>query len=426
MKTRHIAKYYIMLLLVMMSWTSSTDAPPAIGRALFVVAVLLPGMGNRHGLFLAAMTCFWTLSTYGYANSFMPVMSEVYVALVLVVIIFFKYKTHYTRFVRGGNYVVPLLLVLTCVRNLCEESLADNLVYILILVILMHYLLPIINKQTIDYFQMSFMVITIVLSSTFLYLSDNYTRPDEMGLIGWTDQNYFGMVIGMGASIGFSNCFRFKERPRSILIVSIAAISVAMTTMLLLASRGALLCLIVSVALLLVLSKGNKRLKFFIVVCVVAFLYYLFANDYFDMLTKRFAEEDGTGSQRTVIWSNKWNAFINRNSFLELLFGVGRQHGLAFGGTIRMPELGFHNDFLAFFISYGVVGLSLFIALLMQPLRDIRRHSPYRVVIIANVAYLLVGCLTLEPFYFGYFPFYAFLMYTMLLTRVKKCNNRIR
>ena len=420
MNSKLTAIYYLLLLLFMLLWTSRTDTPMIL-RTIFFVAVMIPGINNRHGLLLAALTFFWIVSTYGYAISFMPTMTEFYVAAAFVAIITFRYKSRYTYF-GGGNYVIPFLLILTCVRNIWEGALVDDLVYILILLLLTHYLLPSINNQTINYFQMSFMSITLILALSFLAMRDRYIVPDEKGIIGWTDQNYFGMVIGMGASIGVANLFRFKELSKIIQTMTIASICLSVPVLLMLASRGAVMCLVASGALILLMSTSDYRKKLLIIASVVSFLYYLYTNEYFDLLEERIKQDDGTGSQRLTIWTAKWNAFFLKDSLWELLFGVSRQQGLAFGATNATRGLGFHNDFLAFFVSYGVMGLSLFVTLLTQPLRDIRRHSPYRIVIMANIAYLVAGSITLEPFFYGYFPFYAFLLYTMLLTRV---NNKI-
>ena len=106
--------------------------------------------------------------------------------------------------------------------------------------------------------------------------------------------------------------------------------------------------------------------------------------------------------------------------FSQLLFGVGWEKGIEYGAArLKLKVLGFHNDFLAFLVCYGVIGLSLFLALLIQPLRNIKRRSQRWAVVYANVLYLIAGCATLEPFSTGNFTFYAFLMYTMLLARIE-------
>jgi hypothetical protein len=179
-------------------------------RVMFLIAVMLPGIVNRNGVLLAAMTCFWTISTYGYAYSFMPTMLEVYVAAVSLAILLFKCKVRYT-FYGGGDYVIPLLLFLTCMRNMLGGWVTDDLVYVLILFLLTHYLLPSINKQTINNFQLSFMSITVVLSLSILSMGEDfYNIIDEMSRVGWNDPNYLGMIIGMGGCVGAANLLRFK------------------------------------------------------------------------------------------------------------------------------------------------------------------------------------------------------------------------
>ena len=120
-----------------------------------------------------------------------------------------------------------------------------------------------------------------------------------------------------------------------------------------------------------------------------------------------------------LIWSSKYYTFIDNASFGDLVFGVGKDRGIGLTSVLGVNHMGFHNDFLAFLVSYGVVGLCFFVALLVRPLRKLKWSSPYRTAVIANSVFLFLACMTLEPFFIGMYPLYAFLFYTLLLTKVK-------
>lgn len=421
MKTKYLAIYYTLLLLVM-TLTRQVAAPPLLLRIAFLIAVLLPGLRDRHGLFFVAMICFWTISVNGYAYSYMPTMPEIYLGATVAPLLANKYK--YATLFGGGNILFLLLLLLVFLGSLDTGLPSNGLVQVLLIIFLSHLLLPESDEQTIVYFQLAFMVITIVLS--FYLIADggifsiDIVSVADRELIGWNDQNYMGMIIGMGASVGFDCLLRFKQLNYYVIALSIASIVIAIPVMLMLASRGALLCLVASVFFLLFMQKGNLRVKMFVVLASVVFIGYLYYNDYFELLEARFLNDDGTGSNRTIIWRYKWEEFMSALNFPRLLFGVGWEEGVAYGAaSFRLHGLGFHNDFLAFLVCYGVTGLSLFLTLLILPFRILRRCSPWWTVACANTVYIIAGCCTLEPFAMGNIAFYAFLIYTILLARYK-------
>ena len=426
MNTKYLAIYYTLLLLVMMTWTSQDVAPPMPLRIAFLIAVLLPGSRNRHGLFFVAMFCFWTISVYGYAYSYMPTMPGIYLLATIVTVFIYKYKLK-PLFGRG-NILFLLLLLLIFLSSIGSGLPASGLVEVLLIIFLSRLLLAKADERTIAYFQLAFMVITIVLSFFLITVCDIFSFDSslfgEKDRIGKNDPNYMGMIIGMGVSVGVDCLLRIKQQNYYFIGLSIASILIAIPVLLLLASRGALLCLVISTIFLLVMKTGNRRTKILLVLAGGFFLYYLYNNEYFDLLEARIINDDGSGTYRTTIWKEKWDGFTSFLDISRLLFGVGWEEGLHYGAAEDcLKVLGFHNDFLAFLVCYGIIGLGLFLALLTLPLRHIKRCSERWAVVCANVFYLIAGCSTLEPFSMGNFCFYAFLTYTMLLTSVK---NKLR
>ena len=75
--------------------------------------------------------------------------------------------------------------------------------------------------------------------------------------------------------------------------------------------------------------------------------------------------------------------------------------------------MGFHNDFLAIFCGYGILGLILFIYIIfIVPFANIQRSD--RPILISLIVYLLIASLTLEPLASGNITFWAF-YYLILL-----------
>ena len=422
MKTKYLAIYYTLLLLVMMTWTSQVEAPPMPLRIAFFIAVLLPGSRNRHGLFFVAMFCFWTISANSYSYSYMPTMPEIYLLATIVTLLIYKYK--FVPLLGEGNILFLLLLLSVFLSSLDSGLPTNGLFEVLLIMFLTHLLLTKVDERTIVYFQLAFMVITIVLLFYLIAIcgvfSFDIASIGDKDRLGGNDPNYMGMIIGMGACVGIDCLLRFKQLNYYFIGLSIASIVLAVPVMLMLASRGALLCLVVSVIFQLFMKTGNQRAKIFMVLAGAYFLYYLYNNEYFDLLEARFLNDDGSGSNRTTIWKDKWDGYMSSLDFSQLLFGVGWEKGIDYGAArLKLKVLGFHNDFLAFLVCYGVIGLSLLLALLIQPLRNIKRRSQRWAVVYANVLYLVAGCATLEPFSTGNFTFYAFLMYTMLLAKIE-------
>ena len=223
----------------------------------------------------------------------------------------------------------------------------------------------------------------------------------------------------MGATVAFTCLMHAKSHPWYIIVYSLAAFGVSIPVMLLMGSRGALVCVVASVLVQLMFSKAKKIWKVLLVILGIGFLYYLYANEYFDLLEHRFEAEDGTGSNRLLIWAMKYYTFIYNASLGDVVFGIGKDRGIGITPILGENNVGFHNDFLAFFVSYGIIGLAFFVALILRPLRKMKWQSPYRTAVIANSAFLILGSMTIEPFFIGVYPLYAFLFYTLLLTKVK-------
>ena len=418
--------YYLLLLGVMVSWTNIVAAPPLPVRVAFLVAVLYPGLNDVRGLFVAVLTCFWSIASLGYAYSYMPTMPHIYVLAMSVGLWLFwdRHKEITSRLLGGENSLVFFFLIYIWLNDAYSESTHGYTAFTLLTMTMIVPFVPVINKRTVTYFSLCFMTITTVLS-TYLFLtrdvfyfgSTGFTP--ELDRIGWSDQNYLGLGVGMGASVAFTCLMHAKIYPWYFIVYSLAAFSISIPVMLMMGSRGALLCLIVSILVQLLFSRAKKIWKVLLILAGMGFLYYLYTNEYFDLLARRAEAEDGTGSNRLLIWAKKYYTFIDNATLGDLVFGVGKDKGISLTTINGINNVGFHNDFLAFLVSYGIIGLTFFVALLLRPLRKLKWDSPYRTAVIANSVFLILGSMTIEPFFIGVYPLYAFLFYTLLLTKVK-------
>lgn len=432
MRPGRLFLYYLLLLVVMVSWTNMAMSPPLPVRILFLIAVLYPGLNDVRGLLVAALTCFWSIASFGYAYSYMPTMPYIYVIVLSLGLWLFwdRHKEITSRLLGGENSLVFFFLIYVWLNDAYTESSLGNTSYTLLTMTMLVPFVPVVNRRTVTYFSLAFMTITVVLSFYLMTTRDIFAFgasefTPELNRIGWSDQNYLGLGVGMGASVAFTCLMNTRLYHWYFVIYSLFAFAISIPVLLLLGSRGALVCLLVSVVIQFMFSKAKRKWKVLLVLAGMAFVYYLYTNEYFDLLEKRFEADDGTGSNRMLIWTKKMDAFYSRADVFSIVFGIGKDQGIGITPILGLINMGFHNDFLGFFICYGLIGLFFFVAMLFRPLLKCRKNSPYRSVVWANLAFILVGSMTLEPFLMDLYPFYAFLFYTLLLTKVKLVQAKL-
>lgn len=105
--------------------------------------------------------------------------------------------------------------------------------------------------------------------------------------------------------------------------------------------------------------------------------------------------------------------YMNGDTF-EKLFGIGYSKGF----YLAIPGgFGFHNDYLAFLVDYGVVGLILFFCIVAYPLKLVANSPSKRPIVISLLAFILICSMTLEPFTYGRLTYWYFYMLIVLLAR---------
>ena len=397
-------------------------------RLAFMAAVVFPAVLFRNVSYPAVITLFYTLASNGFAYSYMPYTYSIYVGVTLALVLFFyKIKienlSNIPKFLVFFTFYILAVDLITSVNN-ADANVFQNVFYNFFTVILFLIIIAQNKENTLTQLPFSFAVITIVLSYLFLVNRNQFVSDYGGGLerSGWTDANYFGTIIGMGTTISIIKLFSKEWKNLNIALKSvyITAIVISLPTLLLNASRGAMLSVVCAFVFLSIFSKIKLWQKIGIVLIGAVGVIYLYNNQYFDLLLYRIENDSGGGSGRTEIWETKLESFSQGNMF-QIIFG----NGFYGGATITGRLIGFHNDFVGFLVDYGIVGLCMLLYMLYYPIKLVPKNSKTKIVIIVSIVYLATCFLTLEPFLTGILPYFSFYLYAFLLAKNEK-NNQIK
>lgn len=411
--------YYSALLLVLTSWRSLTTAPPSIYRLVFFAAVLIPVIVHHKTWFAAIITLFVTVTEYGFSYSFMPTMYYYYALAAIIGALSFKseFKTYHRGLIGFLMYVL-IVDLLFCFR-------LENLSYCLFILICFYVGLNRKNaKEISSHLSLVFAISTLVLSLFFIFMRDQFAVAygdygSTLERSGWTDPNYFGMIVGMGVTTATIEILR-KRVSVWFRILYIGIIILAMPVLVLNASRGALLAVGAMGIVAIFMSKQKLYIKVGIVILIIGFLVYLLNNNYFELLEYRLAQDDGSGSGRIDIWKHKIDVFYSDGNIINYLFGMGNWEAYNLGYS---HVQGFHNDFVAILVGYGMIGFSIYMYLLASPFMSIRNKKVVGIWTLVATVYLAFTGLTLEPLDQGRLPFWGFYFYVLALSQDAKNEN---
>ena len=408
--------YYSLLLLVLVSWQNPDQAPSTINRFAFLAASIVPPMFfSRIKILPFVVILFYTINIYGTALSYFPTYYYNYVPI-FILGLYFAYNKNNLK-ISSSKYLLYLLFLVFTVDIVSSSEICDiSYCYLILILSIIYYSYN--DNNYVILFQYLFVVSSLVLSVEFFTTGRQYTQV----LLGgtereaWTDPNYFGSIVGMGVVQAILLLIGKDKKNIFLNISLITTIIVSVITLVLNASRGALLATIIAFSYYLLTSKSKWYMKLVIIVIGIILAVYMFNNDYFYILEERLSG-DTTGSGRIVIWQKKLTAFANDSNILHWLFGLGNTGGamLAFGF-----KRGFHNDYIGFLVSYGIIGFVLFVSSLVKP---ILKSTIYRKEVIVGILYLAVCCMTLEPFISGYLPFFGFHFCCLFMSKIKVNSN---
>lgn len=89
-KLKYLLLYYLLLVLLFMSWTDIDSVPGSIERLAFLGAVLAPAYFFDKKLLPAIIVVFLNASTHGFTSSYMPAMMYTYVVILLLGLFLFS------------------------------------------------------------------------------------------------------------------------------------------------------------------------------------------------------------------------------------------------------------------------------------------------------------------------------------------------
>ena len=421
-KNLYIVIYYIILLLVLASRTNVDSEPPMVLRLFYVFAVVLPCLVTETVSYPAIITVFLTIGHYGFAYSYMPYMTYIYGVLTVGLTLLFLGKNKLFRI--SSPPLVVLFTVYVFLVDLIsgigysQSHFPEDVDWCFLMLICFFCFAKGKEENTEKQLSIAFAVITVVLSLLYLLFRDvfvqDYGLQSGLERVGWADPNYFGMVIGMGAVVGVYMMLSNNWKQISFAEKNLfrAAVIISLPTLALNASRGAILSVLVAVMILMMYTRAKLGYKTLLVIAAIVVIVLLYQNHYFDLLQYRIADDDGTGSNRTVIWARKLQLYSQGN-ILQWLFGFGYTGGFYITGVAG----GFHNEFLAFLVDYGVVGLVMLVLLLYYPIKLSYHNLNKRPLVVTLIMYLVMCFLTLEPFTHALMMFFSYYFYACIAAR---------
>jgi len=425
---KNILLLYAVLVILQCLWPNVEAGPPTVFRIVYWLCVFVPAIFNKSWMPMA-VAMFYTLSCYGYAYGYMPYETYWYFLFAVSALIaggwgnqqskdsiFLFFAVYVTivdfvssltiDFTRG----LPIaMLSLYVISSLCDDE----------------------DGSTIEKMSLGFSVVTIAFSALFFIHYSEYAisyAASDLERSGWVDPNYFGMVLCFGGISALFELYRKQFSRNWFKFIYIAAIVIVIPTLIANASRGAVLAFASAFAIILLKSNVRKTYKIGIITLAAIFVALLFTTSVFDLLIYRMNNDEiGGGSGRMEIWSVKISQFLD-NNFFSIIFGLGSESGLKLGvgqalSNLFYTNMGFHNDYIAFLVKYGIIGFFVFVFMLLKPLRQTSRYSANFVYVLGGTMVIALFGMTLEPFSTGGFAYWMFYLYILKLSSNKAYNE---
>ena len=414
---RLLGLYYLFLFILQTPLFGSVSVPSEPIRLGYLFLLVFPIYIYDKSYLPIIVFAAYSISKFGTAITLMP--TEIwYYPPIFILLMFPFYGKQYKKMSYPSSVIILLILVL--IVDFCATmSINDNFCCFLILILLSYYCFPQIDNDVyIDVFSYMFVVISVILSFELLFAGsqfvDNYGYTD-LNRVVWADPNYLGCVIGMGAIASIVLLTRHKSTVIK-LCISISLMIIVMT-LVKNSSRGALLAATCGVSVIL-MGRGFKIWQKIIIMAIaVVFIVLIYNYGYFELLEYRLENDSGGGSGRASIWEKKLDVYFNDSSVFQMIFGRGYDNGIAVGFSYRKA---FHNDFVAFLVEYGLIGFLAFIGMLLSPLRRVHFKNS---IVLGGTVFLMITCMTLEPFTLGMSIYYIFWLYVFMYSNMyrRKC-----
>jgi O-antigen ligase len=410
MSERRLYIYYFFMLIVLCSWVSPTSAPPMPLRLVYLLALVLPAILKAPNMLVPVLACFTALGTYGISCSYMPTEKWIYLLIIAASLFIVPSRL---KSCQRPPIIFVVFCIYVCFIDFIHGEELTNIDYCLLVVLLSFFFVSK-NGYERNSYMIAFMITTIILSIFFFtYGQSSAIEVSETGRRSWVDPNYFGNVCGMGVVLAYNIVVNKLAPNKFFNKIAIFTIPLGMLLLVMNASRGAFLSMGVAIVVITMFSKIKFKQKIGIAVLVALGVFAMYSLGAFDVLSERLMDEDDTGNGRTLIWEAKMLGYMSGDTY-EKLFGIGYQGGF----FLAIPGgFGFHNDYLAFLVDYGIVGTSLFFCIIAYPLKLVANNPAKRPIVISLLAFILICSMTLEPFTYGILTYWFFYMLIVLYAR---------
>ena len=292
--------YYLLLVVLFMSWTDVNSVPGSIARLGFLAALLVPAYVLEKRLLPAVIALFLSASTHGYSSSYMPAMMYTYVVLLPIGLIIFRPERLNDK--RPIISQFSILLLYVTIINLVTSFEFQGISQALIITVCLLCYVDFRDENSLHLMSCAFMIASIMLSYNLIRFGgilNSFTMFNEERT-GFQDINYSACVVSLGCMAAIVELFK-NVKNKYILILSIVTLVISVWALSMNASRASLLSIAVTFTIMAVSSKTRMVYRALIVVTVLYGVWYLYTNDYFALLEKRIEMDSGGGSGRTDI-----------------------------------------------------------------------------------------------------------------------------
>lgn len=405
-----IFAYYLFLTVVVFLRLRPGVVLPATERFLYLtLIIILPILYNKIEILPAAFLLFCGIDRASFTAIF---PSNDNVTLVFIVFCYFLYKDK-TRFVLKCFLIFAYYVICSLVHFDFQPKL---MIWFPAAVLLCDMIK---NKEDLKLLFFAFLALSIFLDVEFLVHRGaflvNYGREDLERAI-WINPNVYGAEIAAGGVLAFAylmDFFRF-EKTKALNIICIFTLFLSVIVLIMNASRGSILALVVPVVFMVIMSKTKLYIKILVVTLGILFVVVLYNQGVFSLLFYRIesAETEGAGG-RLGIWQSKLSAFLSSDK--GFVFGIGQEACANLGVFIST-----HNDFITALIAYGIAGFMVFVyTFFIYPIVNAPRQL--KLMVMALSLYLVFECSVLEPIFRGYFSeimfFFFIIKYIMIMKR---------
>lgn len=416
--------YYVLLLGLLSTWNSPV-LPPMILRLVFLFISIFPVIFSNIKLFPCVLSTFVIISANRHVPSYMPFLPMYLAIATILVMVFRRYKANMT-----APMPLKIFLLLTFLVNFLRSMSVESVSITALVVVLFYSFIDSDLRSRSSEISISLMIISFYLcletlifkgESTYLLTVDNI----DFERVGWNDPNYFSSIVGMGAIAALNMLISPVPLNKIYRTLLTCIIMIVTIVSLMVASRGAILAMFISSIVLLISARRQSKKLMGLILSLIIFNVLLFQMGSFDFLLSRFASDGGDIGGRSIIWQSKLEDFSAQASFTDWLIGVGHESGLALSSYVGdRAYIGFHNDYIAMLVSYGIIGLVVMLAMYLYP---IFKYKDPRVT--ASCLYVMIISFSLEPLYSGGFAIFYFYFYICVLgevTRQERLSENIK